>query len=102
MTIKLAYFSLLLAALALMLPGCASRASLAEDSGRSYRMIFHTQAKKRSTMKVAALTATEAKLILQDYLGNARGQRRGRNATRSSGTARRRQLSRMGGVRRHD
>ena len=40
MTIKLAYFSLLLAALALMLPGCASRASLAEDSGRSYRMIF--------------------------------------------------------------
>ena len=49
------------------LPACAGRSGLTEDSGRSVRGVFHVQAKKRQTMKVAPLNADEAKSILERY-----------------------------------
>ena len=68
----------------LILPGCGARQSLDKDSGRSLKMIFHVQAKKRSSMKVAPLTATEALMILDRY-ESSKGRRKGRGSARSSG-----------------
>ena len=47
-------------------------------------MLFHVQAKKRSAMKVAPLTATEALMILNGY-ESGKGRGKGRRSARSSG-----------------
>ena len=99
---KMKFILLIGAAAMLLLPGCASRDTLVPESGRAYRMLFAIQAQKRSAMKVAPLTATEARIILDDYEGAGQGRRSRRGTTRSSTTSRPRQTGRLGRVRRID
>ena len=99
---KIKLILLFIAAALMVLPGCASRETLMPESGRSYRMLFAIQAQKRSAMKVAPLTATEAKIILDDYEGVGHGRRGRRGSTRRSSTTRPRQSGRLGRVRRID
>jgi hypothetical protein len=81
---------LLIGALSLLiLPGCGTRESLSPNSGRSLKMLFHVQAKKRSAMKVAPLTASEALGILETYEAGQNGKRGSRNSSRSRSSSRR-------------
>ena len=44
---------ILLTGALMVLPGCAARDALAPTSGRSVKLVFKQQAKKRSTMRIA-------------------------------------------------
>jgi len=83
-TISLTGLSLLLGAL-LVLPGCAARDSLSPTSGRSFKLVFKQQAKKRSTMRLAPITAFESDLILNKYeTAQQGGKKKARSRSRSS------------------
>ena len=81
-------FVLLFGALCMLaLPSCAAREKLGDFSGRNVKMIFHLQAKKRSVMKVAPLTASEALLILENYEAGQSSRRGRRGNTRARGSS---------------
>ena len=75
---------ILLTGALMVLPGCAARDALAPTSGRSVKLVFKQQAKKRSTMRIAPLTAFESELILGKYEQQQGGKKKARSKSRSS------------------
>ena len=86
----------------LCLSGCAARTSLAPESGKSIRLIFKQQAKKRTAMKVEPLTASEALTILANYeKANGGGKAKGKTARSSSNASRPKMSGNMSRLRRN-
>ena len=74
----LVQLTILCGVLALCLPACGGRASLAEDSGSVFKRTMSLQATSRRREALAPLSATDAKIIVRNHeLTNSAGGKRG-------------------------
>ncbi len=73
-------------AAALSLVACGGRASLDEESGRAYRRVIAAQADAQPAKRLSALSADDAKIILENHLATY-GQSKGKSggAARTGG-----------------